>query len=375
MMRKYQIVESLVVGIGIILFLSLLSKAFYINKHIRINNAYIWAPQNRFRIDKQGYLIRIDIKALSVIKKGTKIAYLKVKSPNVLSDRLLKILKSEQKQELEKINHITDKLNYALKENGLRLKNITQQLMFISDYLSKLLIQDRIGKIKEHKLNSLLLDFYRHNLKKALITQKRLKRLYKKGLISSFQAKSKDAKILNIKKIVRRLKKSMLSNSTLSNGSINKIGKLPKNIILQQAKTKIKNPKKISVSSNKKIIIEKKPEQYSYITSDTNGIVYKISAPVPSKVYPRDTLFFFYKPKQMRIIAYYHTTGEIKKGADVTITIAGQKIKGQIDEIYYNNKAIDRNSTIKLFIKPEATIAKYPLYTPVAVDVKQSKWF
>lgn len=373
MMRKYQIVESLVVGIGIILFLSLLSKAFYINKHIRINNAYIWAPQNRFRIDKQGYLIRIDIKALSVIKKGTKIAYLKVESPNVLSDRLLKILKNEQKQELEKIDHITDKLNYALKENGLRLKNITQQLMFISDYLSKLLIRDRIGKIKEHKLNSLLLDFYRHNLKKALITQKRLKRLYKKGLISSFQAKSKDAKILNIKKIVRRLKESMLSNSTLSNSSRNKIGKLPKNIILQQVK--IKNSKKISVSSNKKIITGKKPERYSYITSDTNGIVYKISAPVPSKVYPRDTLFFFYKPKQIRIIAYYHTTGEIKKGADVTITIAGQKIKGQIDEIYYNNKATDKNNTIKLFIKPETTIAKYPLYTPVAVDVKQSKWF
>ncbi|NOZ84195.1 MAG: hypothetical protein GXP60_05235 [Epsilonproteobacteria bacterium] len=373
-MKKYQIIESLVVGIVIILFLSLLSKAFYINKHIRINNAYIWAPQNRFRIDKQGYLIRIDIKALSVIKKGTKIAYLKIESPNVLSNRLLKILRSEQKRNLEKINHITDKLNYALKENGLSLKNITQQLMFISDYLSKLLIRDRIGKIKEHKLNSLLLDYYRHNLNKALITQKRLKRLYRKGLISSFQAKSQDAKILNIKKIVRRLKKNMiLSNSMLLNSSINKISKLPKNIILQQ--TKIKNPKKINVNSNKKIIAEKKPEQYSYITSDTNGIVYKISAPVPSKVYPRDTLFFFYKPKQMRIIAYYHTTGEIKKGADVTITIAGQKIKGRIDEIYYNNKAIGRNSTIKLFIKPETTIAKYPLYTPVAVDVKQSKWF
>ncbi len=367
-MKKYQIVESLVVGIIIILFLSLLSKAFYINKHIRINNAYIWAPQNRFRIDKQGYLIRIDIKALSVIKKGTKIAYLKVESPHVLSDRLLKILKSEQKRELEKIDRITDKLNYALKENGWRLKNLTQQLMFISDYLSKLLMQDRIGKRKEHKLNSLLLDFYRHNLKKALITQKRLKRLYKKGLISSFQAKSKDAKILNIKKIVRRLKESMLSNS-----SRNKISKLPKNIILQQVK--IKNSKKINVSSNKKIIIGKKPEQYSYIASDTDGIVYKISAPVPSKVYPRDTLFFFYKPKQMRIIAYYHTTGEIKKGADVTITIAGQKIKGQIDEISYNSKATGINSAIKLFIKPETTIAKYPLYTPVIVDVKQSKWF
>ncbi len=369
-MKKYQIISAFFISVAIISILSILNKAFYINKHIRINNAYIWAPLNRFRINREGYLIRIDVRELSVIKKGTKLAYVKLKEPE-FNRRILKIIENEQKRELSRINSMTVKFDYALKENSIRLNELTNKLNLISDYLSKLVVKNEQDGKKALKISDVLLSFYKAELKKEEAVQQKLKRLYKKGLISYLRSKSEDAKIENIRKIIKKLK---LKNFKNISTEIQKIS--VSNSVASENKAKNKTGKpEISASKKETAETENQPERYSYIISDTSGIVYKILVPVPSEVYPRDTLFSFYKPEKMRVVAYYAQTSDISKGADVIITAEGKKIKGKIEEIYYNSSAINGNSAIKLVIKPDGDITKYPLYTPVRVDVKQSKWF
>lgn len=363
-MKKYQIVKAFLIIVGIILFLSVMNRIFYLNKHIRIHDAYIWAPQNIVRVDNKGFLVRIEVKAESRIKKGMKLGYMKL-------DLSKPVKSNRKKRKNQEISQLTDKFDSIMKENGSKIDYLSIQLKLISDYLSKSFNSTKREREKiihdQNRFSLFFENLYKHDLLNTINKEKRLKMLYKDELVARSEITRQKAKINRLKLMIGRFR--VRPNRQLDNIKLT----IPDNSL-----HRLNLP--VPMAVHKKVmsaaeIKRRQPEHYSYIISYIKGIVYKVILSAPTTIYPHESFFTYYKPKKMRIIAFYHITKDIKKGADVIIRLGANKIKGTVERIMYNDKSTNINDKIKLIIKAKSSIKKFPLYKLVTVDIKQSKWF
>lgn len=363
-MKKYQITKAFLIIVSIILVLSAINRILYLNKHIRIHNAYIWAPQNIIRIDKKGFLVRVEVKPYTKIKKGVKLGYMEFNIKPIKSAKPDLIKKNEN----DRINNLINKLDLIMKKNVLNIGYLSTQLNFISEYLEKSFNSNRKESKKiindQNKSSLFFKKLYKSELKSAVNKKKRLESLYKNELVAKSEITRQKIKIKRLKLLIKGF--SIKPNNQFTNIKLT----IPSKHLHRLNLPGVVHKTKAAAS-----VEHKQPERYSYIISYVKGIVYKIVLSAPATVYPRENFITYYKPKKMRIIAFYSITKDIVKGADVTIRIDGKKIKGKVEKVTYNDKSTGINDKIKLIIKAESSIEQFPLYKLVTVDIKQSKWF
>ncbi len=360
-MKKYQITKAFLIIVGIILALSAINRILYLNKHIRIHNAYIWAPQNIIRIDKKGFLVRVEVKPYTKIKKGAKLGYMEFDIKSAKPDLI-------KKNENDRINNLINRLDLIMKKNVLNIGYLSTQLNFISEYLEKSFNSNRKENkkiINDQNNSSLFFEkLYKSELKSAVSKKKRLESLYKNGLVAKSEITRQKIKIKRLKLLIKGF--SIKSDNQFTNIKLT---------IPDKHLHRLNLPGVVRKTKSAASAEHKQPERYSYIISYVKGIVYKIVLSAPATVYPRENFITYYKPKKMRIIAFYSITKDIVKGADVTIRIDGKRIKGKVEKVMYNDKSTGINDKTKLIIKAESSIEQFPLYKLVTVDIKQSKWF